>query len=130
MVWQVKIGVFIIGILVLCIFSPNLIWLARSTTRVTNEGTTTLIAVRVDVDEEQVELGSLDPGESRLIFLPKSGDATYSVYYENGEISKSTCKEYVGQDMYHVETKLEDSKGLNCLVSLPFFSELLVLKTF
>ncbi|MGB5607130.1 MAG: hypothetical protein WBN51_11460 [Gammaproteobacteria bacterium] len=123
-----KTAVLISVVLVPCIFAPNLIWLAKSTARITNGGTVMLSSVIVDVDDKETKLGDLHPGESRFILLPKSGDATYKVNYEKGGYSESVCQEYVESEMYHVETILESSHDSGCAVSLPLFSELFILK--
>jgi len=128
MAYHMKTIVLIIVVLVLCIFAPNLIWLAKSTARITNGGTFTLSSVIVYVDDKETKLGELHPGESRFILLPKSGDATYKVTYGKGGFSESVCQEYVESEMYHMETILESSHDSGCAVSLPLFSELIILK--
>jgi hypothetical protein len=126
--WNVKRSAPILFILGICIFAPNLIWLGNSTARITNGGTDTINSVIVHVDDEETRLGDLLPGESRFIFLPKSGDATYKVSYVDENNSPSVCEEYVEDDMYHMETVLDRSQGSGCEVSLPLFSEVLILK--
>ncbi len=123
-----KITVLIVGVLAVCVLAPNLIWLANSTTRITNGGVNYLNSVTVYVDDKETKIGGLSSGESRFIFLPKSGDATYKVGYVNGASSESVCQEYVEGEMYHVETLLGGARGSECLVTLPLTSELLILK--
>ncbi|MGB5474255.1 MAG: hypothetical protein WBQ78_12355 [Gammaproteobacteria bacterium] len=123
-----KTTALIIFILAVCIFAPNLIWLANSTARITNGGTDAISSVIVHVDDKKTKLGDLLPGESRFIFLPKSGDATYKVSYGDENNSESVCEEYVEGNMYHMETVLESSQGSGCEVSLPLFSEVFILK--
>lgn len=118
----------IIAILATCIFAPNLIWLANSTTRITNIGLDILSSVTVYVDDRETNLGELPPGKSRFMFLPKSGDSTYKVSYTNRSSVESVCQEYVEDEMYHVETLLSGTKGSICSVTLPLVSELFILK--
>ena len=116
------------GILGACIFAPNLIWLANSTTRITNGTVDTLDSVTVYVDEKETNLGELPPGKSHFMFLPGSGDATYKVSYINGASMESVCQEYMEGEMYHVETLLAGVQGSQCTVTLPLTSELFILK--
>lgn len=118
----------IIVILVTCIFAPNLVWLANSTTRITNIGSGVLNSVTVYIDDKETSLGALLPGESRFMLLPKSGDSTYKVDFTNRSSVESVCQEYVEGEMYHVETLLSGTKGSICSVTLPLVSELLILK--
>jgi hypothetical protein len=80
------------------------------------------------VDNKETRLSELLPGESRFILLPKSGDGTYEVSYGNTENSEPVCKDYVEGAMYHAETILAGPNGPVCKVTLPLFSELLILK--
>jgi hypothetical protein len=108
--------------------APNLIWLAYSTARITNTGDEILRSVIVHVDDEQTILGELEPGKSRFIILPNSGDATFKVSYVKGTNTETVCQEYAEGDMYHIETLLSDNKGSKCISTLPLVSDLLILK--
>lgn len=115
-------------VVIACILVPNLMWLANSTTRITNAGKNTLSSIIVHVNDSETKLGELHAGNSRFIFLPKVGDATYKVSYRNGPSLEAVCQEYVEGHMYHVETTLTDSQSSECKVSLPLVSELFILK--
>jgi len=121
---------YIVSILIFCcsILAPNIFWLSNSTARIKNEGLDIIHSVAIYVDEKKILLGNLSSGESRFTFLPNSGDATYKVVYEDDTNLKSVCESYVESDMYHIETLLEGSTESECEVSIPIFSDLLILK--
>ncbi len=114
--------------LLCCVFLLNLFWLGFSTARIVNGETESIHSVIVHVNEKETELGDLAPGEHRFIFLPKSGDATFTVTYRKGAESELVCSDYVEGEMYHVEVRLQGTNTSRCSVSLPLFSELFILK--
>ena len=118
----------IIGVTVFFAIAPNLVWLARSTTRITNTGEDILSAVIVYVDDKGTAISELQPGDSQFLFLPKSGDANYRVSFVKGSSVLHVCQEYVEGDMYHMETQLSDAENSRCDATLPLFSSLLILK--
>jgi len=117
-----------LGLFILCLFAPNVLWLTHSTARITNAGTAPLKAVTVYVDDTARLVGTLAPGESDFIFLPKKGDATYRVLYLSESGIRSACNEYVEESMYHIETRLAGDDA--CTVSLPITRDLLIRKLF
>lgn len=110
------------------LLAPNLIWLKNSTSRVLNKDKDTISSVTVHVNEKQTEIGDLLPGESRFIFLPKLGDATYKVTYDDETNSRTICVDYVESEMYHMETVIRSPKISECNSSLPLLSELFIFK--
>ena len=111
-----------------CVFLPNLLWLNFSTARILNGEPTSIDIVIVHVNQKTIALGSLEPGEHRFLFLPKSGDATFFVTYRKGSESERACTGYVEGDMYHVEAQLMGADTSRCSFSLPLLSELFILK--
>ncbi len=118
----------VLGLFILCLFAPNVLWLSHSTARITNAGREPLKAVTVNVDNTARLVGTLAPGESDFIFLAKKGDATYRVLYLSESGIRSAYNEYVEGSMYHVETHLAGDDS--CNVSLPLVSDLLLRKLF
>jgi len=125
----VKKRLLILIILVVGFGLPNLLWLTNSTLKFSNKSDKILSSIIVYVDEKEVKPDDLKPGESRFVFLPKSGESTVMISYISGGKSETICHEYVEDGMYHVEAKVS-VPNKNCKVSLPIFSELLLLKLF
>lgn len=119
----------ILIILVIGFGLPNLLWLTNSTLKISNDSDKILSTIKVYVDEKKVKPDDLKPGESRFVFLPKSGESTVIISYFSDGKSETICHEYVEDGMYHVEAKVSGANK-NCKVSLPIFSELLLLKLF
>ncbi len=116
------------GLSMLAILSLNLIWLVRSTARITNAGEDRLDAVVVHVREKAIALGPLFPGEHRFILLPLSGESPYEVSVVQAGQQKTVCQAYIEGSLYHVETVLQDDRGSKCTISFPLTSALLVWK--
>ena len=126
----------LVGLIVLAavvVFSPNLIWLARSTARVTNQSGRELRNFRLELGERDVTLGLVTPGQSRFVFLPETGDATLLVVYSVGTRQRTGCQEYVEGSMFHVNVAIGPDLEPRCEVTLPlterlFWSEALGLR--
>ncbi len=112
----------------LLIFAPNLVWIFNSTATIHNAGGSEITSVVVFVDEKEVKVGNLEPGEKKLIFLPKSGDSTFRVVFSYGNKYLNACNEYVEGEMYHVEAKLDSQINSKCSATLPLTSQLFVLE--
>ena len=115
------------------VFAPNLIWLARSTARITNLSGQELRNFRLKLGERGVTFGAVAPGESRFVFLPETGDATLFVNYSVGTRQRTGCQEYVEGSMYHVNVVIGPDLEAQCDVTLPlterlFWSEALGLR--
>ena len=117
----------LVGLIVLAaivVFSPNLIWLARSTARVTNQSGRELRNFRLELGERDVTLGLVTPGQSRFVFLPETGDATLLVVYSVGTRQRTGCQEYVEGSMFHVNVVIGSDLEANCGVTLPLTERL------
>ena len=125
-----KKAIIVLGIIIVGFGVPNLLWLGNSTLRIENNGDELLSSIIVYVDEKETKLSDLKPGQSRFIFLPKSGEATVIITYIVGEKPGTTCHEYIENGMYHVEVDINNLNNGKCKVSLPIASELLLLKLF
>lgn len=117
-----------VAILFLLIFGPNLIWFFNSTATIVNTGEQEIASVVVFVDDNEVKVGNLKPGEQKLIFLPKSGDATFRTVYSYGNKYLNACNEYVEGEMYHVEAILNSRVSSKCNTFLPVTSKLFITK--
>ncbi|MDA0206476.1 MAG: hypothetical protein O3A53_19510 [Acidobacteria bacterium] len=117
----------LVGLVVLAaliVFSPNLIWLARSTARITNQSGRELRNFRLKVGERDVIFGIVTPGQSRFVFLPETGDATLLVVYSVGTRQITGCQEYVEGSMYHVNVVIGPDLESHCDVTLPLTDRL------
>lgn len=117
----------LIGLLLLAAVAaagPNLIWLARSTARITNESRLELGDLRLEVGGRELVIGTAPPGLSRFVFLPETGDATLRVSYWIGPRELTGCQEYVGGSMYHVDIRIARNLEARCVPQLPLFDRL------
>ena len=108
----------------LIVFAPNLIWLARSTARITNHSGRELRSFRLELGERDVTFGVVAPGQSRFVFLPETGDATLRVVYSVGTRQRTGCQEYVEGSMFHVNVAVGPSLEPQCDVTLPLTERL------
>jgi len=106
------------------VFAPNLIWLARSTARITNHSGRELRNFRLELGERDVTLGLVTPGLSRFVFLPETGDATLIVVYSVGTRQRTGCQEYVEGSMFHVDVVIGPDLEAQCDVTLPLTDRL------
>ena len=113
--------------------APNLIWLARSTARITNHSGRELRNFRLELGERDLSLGLVKPGQSRFVFLPETGDAPLLVVYSVGSRQRTGCQEYIEGSMFHVNVSVGPDLEPQCTVTLPlterlFWSEALGLR--
>lgn len=108
----------------LVVFAPNLIWLARSTARVTNQSGRELRNFRLELGGRDLALGLVASGESRFVFLPETGDATLLVGYSTGSRQRTGCDEYVEGNMFHVNVSVGPDLVPQCAVTLPLTARL------
>jgi hypothetical protein len=106
------VGLFSVAALI--VFAPNLIWLARSTARMTNQSGRELRNFRLELGEREVTFGVVAPGESRFVFLPETGDATLLVNYSVGTRQRTGCQEYVEGSMFHVNVVIGSDLEAQC----------------
>ena len=107
-------------VILLVIFTPNLIWLNWSTLFIRNQSSESVDNISFEICSETFSV-TAEPESSSLHFLPKCGDTTLIVRTNNEII----CKSYVEGDMYNVEVDIAHKK---CEVELPIFSSLFLLK--
>lgn len=115
------------GLLVLAafiVFAPNLIWLARSTARITNQSGRELRNFRLELGETDVTLGLVMPGQSRFVFLPETGAAALLVVYSAGTRQRTGCQQYVEGSMFHVNVFIGPDLEPRCGVTMPLTGRL------
>lgn len=112
------------------ILAFNLFWLRYSTTRVSVEGRG-LASVKLNINDEVIDLGNLRRGESRFMFLPRAETADYSITYEEDDVTQTACEVEVVGSRHHVEAKLFGrTREAICKVTEPMFTDLMVRKFF
>ena len=116
------VGLAIVAALI--VFAPNLIWLARSTARITNHSDRELRNFRLELGERDVTLGLVAPGQSRFVFLPETGDATLLVVYSVGTRQRTGCQECVEGSMFHANVVIGADLEPRCQVTLPLTERL------
>ncbi len=116
---------------VICSF--NLLWLRYSSTKVV-VGHRGVASVIIRVDGEEIELGNLRTGESRFLFLPRTGKSaprsTFSISFMIDDMQTSVCTLGVEQSGRHVDVVLYNDAESTCVLSSPILSELIVTKVF
>ncbi len=105
-------------------FAPNLIWLARSTARVTNDSARVLHSFRLKLGERQVIVGPVAPGQSRFVFLPETGDATLQAIYSVDSHRRTGCQEYIEGSMFHVNVSVGADLEARCEATTPLTERL------
>lgn len=114
----------LLALIVLVALGPNLIWLARSTARITNDSGRELRDLRLLVGEREVVVGAAGRGETRFVFLPEAGEATLQAAFWTGQRQWVGCQEYVEGSMYHVEIVIGKNLRPRCTTSLPLLNRL------
>lgn len=110
------------------VVAPNLLWLGSSTVLLQNHGAEA-VEIRLVVSDEPggiVDIGRLDPGHSRFMFLEMRGEASLQVAIRRGGEWLEVCREYVEEAMYRVEVLVTAPDRVRCRVDLPIFDHLLV----
>jgi len=118
----------VLVILIMILYAPNFIWLVKSTAYISNRSSKALNFLSVHVDDKSVQLGKLMPDETRFIFLPRSGDATFELSYVKGGKLIFSCRQYIESEMYNVKSVINDSDSPDCSTDSPFINELFILK--
>lgn len=111
------------------IAAVNLFWLNYSTTRVSIAGRG-LASVKLYIDNQLIDLGNLRRGESRFMFLPKTGTALYTITFTEGNFVHTACEAEVEPTGQHVEASLAPEGASTCVVTDPMLSDLMILKFF
>ena len=107
---------------------PNLFWLSRSTARVENRAAQAAAPVVMLACGKETSLGSIAPGASRFVVLPKCGDDTLEIRVG---AQPARCRTYIEGEMYHVRARLTSSTTADCAYSgMPPFSPVLLLELF
>ena len=123
----------ILVIIVGVISALNLLWLGFSSAKVV-VGHRGVASVMVHVGNEVIEIGNMRTGESRFLFLPKSGESslgtTFSVSFIIDEEQTQVCAHDIELSMQHVHVVLYHDMESTCTVSSPILSELIVTKFF
>lgn len=115
-----------VALLLLVALGPNLLWLSRSTLYVENRGDSTVESVRAFACQDAIELGDLEPGESRLRLLPSCGDTTLSISTKIRAAEHQTCEVPVEASMTHVDAWFDSPIKGGCALGEPLLSPLLV----
>jgi hypothetical protein len=102
--------------------------LVCSTARLKNESSQLLSDVLVRVGDAVVPVGDLSPGRSKFVWLPRGGEATFSVEFSSAGQKHRDCSEYVEGEMYHVRATVSSALTLSCSAELGLFSRIMVLE--
>lgn len=102
--------------------------LVCSTARLKNESSHLLSDVLVRVGDAVVPVGDISPGRSKFVWLPRGGEATFSVEFSSVGRKHKDCSEYVEGEMYHVRATVSSALGLSCRTELGVFSRIMVLE--
>ncbi len=116
---------FVIAVL-LVVVGPNLVWLARSTVYVENRGNSLVEQVSVFACDEEIEIGDMEAGESRVRLLPECGDSQLSVSSNLRGVEHQTCSVPVEASMTHVDAWFDSPLHGSCSFGEPLLSPLLV----
>ncbi len=115
-----------VGLGGLLLAGPQWINLFRSTAQVINQSGQPIQSVAVVVEGVSQELGSLPPGRSRFVLLPRKGDATFHLRYTAGGGQFTQCSEYVQDDMFHVHAVIQPNLLAECHAELRLVARQLV----
>jgi hypothetical protein len=109
--------------------APNALWLSRSSAVIHNTGyePLTLRFAYFDDPERIVEIGVLQPGESRFQWVDVVGEASLVVHIKDGAEWREHCANYIENGMYRVEVTAHSPTQVECDVDLPIFDRLLIL---
>lgn len=126
---KLKTGFLLLMIPVGFVLIVNLFWFRYSTTRVSIPGPG-LADVKILVDSDVIELGDLRRGESRFMFLPNDGPATYSITFLADNYTRTACEVDIEGTKNHVEATLYSGRESICEVTEPLFTDLMIAKFF
>jgi len=121
--------VLVLLISAVLVVAPNFLWLSRSSAVIHNTGPTalTLRFAYFDDPERIVEIGELQPGASRFVWLDPVGEATLVIHAWDGSAWREHCANYIEQGMYRVEVIARSPTEVECDTDLVFFDRLLIL---
>jgi hypothetical protein len=77
-----------------------------------------------------VPVGDLAPGQSRFLWLPRTGNATFFVEFATGGQQRKGCSEYVEGEMYHVRATVSAALAVSCSAELGVFSRVMIFDLF
>lgn len=109
--------------------APNALWLDRSSVLLRNAASEPLSfrIILSDDPNRTTEIGTLDPGATRFLWIDPIGEATLAVEASDGGDWYNHCTEYVEQGMYRVEITARSVTDVTCDTDLPITSHLLIL---
>ena len=113
------------------IAAVNVLWLQWSSAKIV-VGHRGVPNVALQVEDEMINIGNLRTGESRFLFLPKTGKAKsiFEVSFMIDEVQTQVCTLEIESTKQHVEIVLYNDDVSTCSVSSPILSELIVSKFF
>jgi len=126
----VGISATVIAIAGLSLCLPNVIWLRRSTIRISNQGQSVPTVAKLQIGDQTQDYRAIEPGECQFATLPRTSQGSLAVTLPPNHQLGSFCHTYVEGKMYHVDITVKDGKVLDCTTSLPILSNLWVLKAF
>ena len=104
------------------LIGPNAFWLARSTVRIENRGSTHVPSVVLAACSETLQLGPLRAGSSVFRVLPQCGDDTLVISSSLAQV----CRLYVEGSLYHVQAWFLAPDEGDCEYDSPPFWPLLL----
>jgi hypothetical protein len=73
-----------------------------------------------------VPVGDIYPGRSKFLWLPRGGEATFSVEFSTAGQKHKDCSEYVEGEMYHVRATVSAALAVSCSTELGVFSRMMI----
>jgi len=118
----------IFALLMLVTLGPNLFWVSWSSVALQNDGPEPLTVRLLLADDppQQIDVGTLKPGEGRFLWIEPEGEATLSVEIEDAGLWNRHCAAYVEDSLYRVEIRLRSPSEVACKTSLPVLERLLI----
>ena len=100
------------------IAAVNVLWLQWSSAKIV-VGHRGVPNVALQVEDEMINIGNLRTGESRFLFLPKTGKAKsiFEVSFMIDEVQTQVCTLEIESTKQHVEIVLYNDEVSTCSVS-------------
>jgi len=93
-----------------------------------NESSHLLSGAVIRVGNGTGSVGDIGPGHSRLVWLPKGGDATFSIEFSSLGRKHSGCSEYVEGEMNMFQLLVDATLEIDCRPELGIFARRMVLE--
>ncbi|WP_282605560.1 hypothetical protein [Pelagibius sp. Alg239-R121] len=118
------------------LLAPNLLWLSRSTLKISNGSAWPLEQIEVEVIGGRETIEILPPGAKAMILLPVTGESDLKLRYhfrisDSGAVEQRSCNAgYIESGLYHVLIEVDAQGTPDCWVELASFKRLLIFELF